>query len=160
MACSCLKNNYNINVYHRGDAVIYEDQSLWMEEEGYTIPDTYDVNLYYPETSEPTLLSLRVKEQNILELENIVDGIYCFETMSCTILYKSFKALLPEAEKKLRELKSKLTPTSPQKDWDVVWKLEGYLEMINSSVALEQFDNANKAIDLLQDELSNYNCCM
>lgn len=56
MQCGCIKNTYNAYLGSNGcKELIYEDESVWMQEDGYTIPDTYIVTITTPSNAKVDL---------------------------------------------------------------------------------------------------------
>ena len=160
MQCGCIKNIYNAYVSNNGcKELIYEDSSLWMEETGYSIPESYDVTITTPNGAVKTL-DLKVGCRNKITSADLFtsnglcleDGIYCFEVESCGVKYKINKAFLCNTECSL----SKFIALNDNLDKVVYYN--SLIEAVKSNAELGNVIEANKILDYLNRQFENLNC--
>lgn len=166
MACSCLKNDFNLNVYTLDcDTLIIEDHSVWMDDHGYEQPQELELTMIRPNGTEKKI-TINPQIQNIFTSQELnfgecfEDGVYFFKTSSCEVPYTINRLISCQAEKEINILKSQMTINSSQEEWNNLWKVEGYIEIAKQSAKYNQFDKSQKAIDIVYDLLYSLNCCI
>lgn len=96
MKCSCIKNNFDLYVGHTDcNTLILEDQSTWMSDDGYEIPDQYEITLELPSINKKVSLFIDTNKRNVFKSEDILgrpdlkfeDQFLCIKTSSCGVDY-------------------------------------------------------------------------
>lgn len=166
MGCSCLKNDFNLNVYTEDcDTIILEDHSIWMDDFGYSKPEKLDLVMVYPNGTEKEI-TINPNTRNVLKSQEMnlgecfEDGVYFFKTNSCEVPYTITRLISCQAQREIDVLKTELTIHSSDEEWNNLWKAEGYLEIAKTSAIYNQFEKSQSAIDLLYDHLQSINCCL
>ena len=103
--CSCIRGEDGFNFYVQAidrETIIYQDLTDWMDEGGYTVPQTYEVDVIAPGKYKAVRLSFNVGGLTSITSEQLggclIDGAYCFQTEFCGIKYKRSRALFPYIE--------------------------------------------------------------
>lgn len=99
--CSCIeKENYNFLIETPDNKnIVYTDLSYWMKDEVHSIPETYNIKIYYSDTlikevSVYTKHSTRITVEE-LGLGCIKDGPYKITVFSCGDLFTKNTVLMP-----------------------------------------------------------------
>lgn len=103
--CSCIKGNFNFYINEINcDKILYQDASLWMEGENYTIPSSYELSFYNLDTAAESVLVGKIQVSGLgitdisKSLPSLKDGIYEIETSSCQNTYKKWIAIMPKLQ--------------------------------------------------------------
>jgi len=160
MYCSCIRDNYNLRIEHVDcSSFLYQDLSDWMDE--YDFPDTYNVRIT-PPVGEQVVLAMNtvgVSKVTPNELGSpVVDGIYCFQTQSCGILYTRYKAITCLLDCKLDFMISQISKTGKENDLLHAHRIESYINAIHYNAERDFKDEAEFYYKLAKKELDCYNC--
>jgi hypothetical protein len=103
MGCSCIKGSYDFVVTEINcDKVLYQDLSVWMEGENYTLPPTYKLDIYDIDnqgTTTTLLQTIDVNTKGITDIAKYVkDGVYEFRVVSCENTYKRWVGIAPKLQ--------------------------------------------------------------
>lgn len=103
--CSCVKGKFEFYINEINcDKILYQDASLWMEGENYTIPSTYEIELYNLDTAGENLFigKIQVSGLGITDISKSLslfkDGVYEIKYTSCQNTYKRWVAILPKLQ--------------------------------------------------------------
>lgn len=104
-SCSCIKGKYDFYINEVNcDKILYQDSSIWMEGENYSIPSTYEISFYNLDTTENGLLIGKIQVSGLgitdisKSLSSLKDGIYEIQTTSCQNTYKKWVAIMPKLQ--------------------------------------------------------------
>lgn len=164
MQCSCIKNIYDVYVGHNGcKELVYEDQSVWMEEEGYAIPESYTVKVTTPSNSEVNL-DLKVGCRNRITTADLFlseepicleDGIYCFTTESCGVEYKLTRAYLCNIRCKIDKI---IADRQFQDNFDDIIRYKALADSVETNAKQNNVNRAQELLGFLKNELKGYDC--
>ena len=96
--CSCIKGKYDFYINEINcDKILYEDLSLWMEGDNYTIPEKYEIEFYNLDSAGESILLKKIEVSglgitDISKLLLLKDGVFEVKTVSCQNTYKSNNA--------------------------------------------------------------------
>lgn len=164
MQCGCIKNKYSAYLGSNGcKELIYEDESLWMQEDGYNIPETYTVTITTP-SKDKIDLELGVDRRNRITAvdlfssdspECLQDGIYCFSTESCGINYQINRAFVCNLECKINKA---IADNEVQDDFSDIMRYKALLEAVKVNAKQGNVESAESLLQYLQKELDRYSC--
>lgn len=103
-SCSCIKGKYDFYINEINcDKILYEDLSLWMEGGNYTIPTSYEIEIYNLDSAggNTLLKKIEVGGLGITDISRLLflkDGIYEIKTISCQNTYKRWVAIMPKLQ--------------------------------------------------------------
>ena len=103
-SCSCIKGKYDFYINEINcDKILYEDLSLWMEGDNYTIPASYEIEIYNLDSAGSNTLLKKIEVgglgiTDISRLLSLKDGIYEIKTISCQNTYKRWVAIMPKLQ--------------------------------------------------------------
>ncbi len=97
--CSCVKGNFDVIIDYLGcDTLIIEDMSDWMEEDYYTKPVSYELEILTPNRPKSNTVTVYTDRRNKYATSDLGigglllnDGIYCVTLTSCGNTYKKNK---------------------------------------------------------------------
>lgn len=163
MSCSCIKGNYNFYIQHLGCAkIIYTDLSVWMDDTGYEIPETYTIDITLP--GRTTAVSVDVNTKGVTEItpadiglkgSSFPDGIYCFSTTSCDNIYTRYRANTCELECCLDNF---LVTIPEYGDYDLVYMMDMHIRAIHTLAERDAVEKAKKQYSIAQKLVKNLNC--
>lgn len=167
MACSCIKRSeYDVHVgYLDCKTLVYEDQSKWMTDEGFVMPDLYDVTISIPSLNKEITLSLYTQKRNLITVFDLLgstdyclpDDIYCFTTTSCGISMKVSRAYMCGLDCKIDVLTSKMKNVDDAKE---VRYLRDLSEAVKVNAKLGKHTAATENFTLLKNKLNHLTCGM
>jgi len=156
--CSCIRGIYNIVVKALDKKTLnYQDFSDWMDEDRYEHPETYEVIVTPPGTSDGYSLTLSTICANKITEEQvgcIKDGIWCFETNSCGVNYKVSVGIFYSIDCCLK----KAFATEPKKNYEALKEVEMFLELAKSSISINNFKEGSEYLDIAQKKLDIIKC--
>lgn len=158
MQCSCIRGNYNFEITKSEcSKMIYTDLSQWMDDEGYTVPETYTVVITRPDSKRPT--QLEVTTQGVTEISFggscLPDGVYCFQVESCGVTYTRYKAYTCTAECKVSNVLAELDIDD---DHSHLTEITLHLEAIHNFAENGQNKSAEKEYKIVKKLLDRLNC--
>lgn len=163
--CGCVKENFDFTLHSLdSNTLVYQDMSVWMEGDEFSIPDNYNVSILAPSKGEGNDVTLSVNSQTSItsknlfgssELTSLPDGIYCFTLENCGTKFQRSKAVLYSLECCLQSFKAS---ANTDKDFDRIRKLELYLDSVRINTELGKTQKALEFYDRAKRELSNLNC--
>jgi hypothetical protein len=156
--CSCIKGNYNFYVKSVDrDTIVYQDLSDWMDDEGYQQPSGYDVQLTPPKSSASISLPVSVGVVNKIssvDVGEILDGIYCFQTTSCGTSYVKSIAIFPKIECCVKQAWINLGMEYQER----IEEVENHLKLSTINAELNNVLLASQELDIAQKLLENLKC--
>lgn len=159
MDCGCIKGHYDFRLSSTSNKeLLYQDLSIWMpEEDGYTVPETYDVTVKTPTNIEftATVFTTGVTKISPDSVGTFLDGIYCFATTSCGQYFPRNKAYIPTLECCLADLIAK---AKTKEDFDVTQDLKFYIDSIYINAELGKPQKANEFFELVEEKMEQLNC--
>ncbi len=102
--CSCIKGKYDFYINEINcDKILYEDLSLWMEGDNYTIPASYEIEIYNLDSAGGNILLKKIEVSglgitDISKLLLLKDGVYEIKAVSCQNTYKKWVAIVPKLQ--------------------------------------------------------------
>lgn len=166
--CSCIKGVFDFTLEYIGtDKLIYEDMSDWMDEEGYSNPEEYTVNITLPGRNNSHPVTIKKGSKNIITSvdfnsgrnQKIQDGIYCFTVESCGKTYKRSKAVTGSLQCCLDTAYAQLEDFSETEELEEVQQYIKSIEVSSerglTKQAVSLYKIANKLISKLN---CNCNC--
>lgn len=102
--CSCIKGKYDFYINEINcDKILYEDLSLWMEGDNYTIPEKYEIEFYNLDSAGESILLKKIEVSglgitDISKLLLLKDGVFEIKTVSCQNTYKRWIAIMPKLQ--------------------------------------------------------------
>lgn len=163
--CGCIKENYDFTLNSLDSkTLVYQDMSIWMDGDEFSIPSSYSVSIKEPQRTEGTLLNLSTQNQSALTSKNLSgstelcplpDGVYCFTVSNCGTTFTRTKAVLYSLECCLQSFKA---GAISDEDFEKARKLELYLEAVRINTDLGKTQKASEFFDRARRELSNLNC--
>ena len=166
MSCSCIKgegSKFDINLDMLDCQTLYlTDLSNWNTGGGYELPTTYSIKVTLPTSNKEVTIEVKPQESTILKGEDLEvgecfpDGIYCFSTESCGVIYTRNKAITCLTECRIERLTEKLAKQEVRLDKYV--EITNYLTIIKSSAESGQPKKAAELYKILQKELDNLDC--
>lgn len=165
MACSCIKGNYDAHVTNTDcKHLIYEDQSLWMDEIGYTKPETYPLTIHIPSRGSQSTLLVYTDKRNSLTSKELFgstdvlclpDDIYCFTVQSCGVSYTISRAFLCNCLMRIDELVSRAESDDEIKE---AKDFKSMAEAVEISVKMGKVEQAREMLTKLKKKLKQKNC--
>lgn len=159
--CSCIKKeaqgfDFVLNTYDC-KALVVTDLTNWMKDDGYIIPDRFDVAIVLPNQSKVNVefignSTTKIYAKDLVGSECLPDGIYCFSTFSCGYNYERVKAVVCTLRCKLDDLISK------SDDYDEINKLDNLITSIEVSAELGLEQQAKDLFKIADKELSKHSC--
>ncbi|HQU94676.1 MAG TPA: hypothetical protein PLU58_06245 [Saprospiraceae bacterium] len=171
MSCACINQYFDLHVTSMGPTrMIVEDQSVWMDDDGFSSVLTIDVsvrsltsrgiNFVYP---------LYVGKRNILtakELyggkdgECIKDDIFCFEigpngNGACGVKMSVNRAYLQNAKCTLLSL---MANAIDETDYNLIQDVKMLIEVIEAHVELGRIEDARNIYKILSNKLKEFTC--
>jgi hypothetical protein len=160
MICSCIRNNYDFRIDHTDcKSFLYQDVSDWMHE--YDFPETYDVKIT-PPYGDPAVLAMSTVGVSIIREEDmgapITDGIYCFQTNSCGVLYTRYKAITCLLDCRLDVFISRIAKQGKDNEVKHAHLIESYIRAVHYNAERGYKDEAQFYYDLAKKELDCFKC--
>lgn len=165
MACSCIKRyQYDVHIDHLDcKSLVYEDQSAWMDDDGYERPEKYDVEVTITSLNKKVTLSLYTNKRNIITSEMLLgsstqclpDDIYCFYTESCGLGSKIVRAYTCSTDCKIDILSSRI---KTREDADEVRYLRELSDSIKINARMGKNTAASNSFKLLKEKLNHLTC--
>lgn len=163
---SCIKGNYNFTLeYHDCRTLLYQDLSDWMDFGHYIVPDNYKVKVgiigredveIAVNVSSPTKITSSVLEYGSTDHNLVIpEGIYVFETESCGVSYKRYRAISCILRCKLDTM---IVTSDLQYDYSYITKLELFLRSMEVLAEMGSYKEAQKLFKYLEEELSCIQC--
>lgn len=137
----------------------YQDLSKWMDEEGYFLPDSYQVRITLPANCGEKDVTVSREKITILseeELGPLKDGLYQFEVESCGVGYTKYKVLYP----KLRCCLDRATvlhqsdPTMRHR----IYEVEQFIALSDAAGALGNYTAAGQNFKIAERMFENIKC--
>lgn len=160
MDCSCIRGDSGYNFYVEAidpDTIIYQDLSVWMDENNYVLPSTYTVVIQPPGVSSTYTLEFDISSINRItknEIGSIRDGIYCFSVDICGVKYKKTKSLFPKIECCIKQAWATLDDSW----WEKLEEVENYLKLTSINAELGNIKEANNTFNIAKKLLENIKC--
>lgn len=165
MACGCIKKIFDLYVtFTDCKHIVIEDQSVWMTDLGYEIPETLNVKIRSELRGTEIEKDLYLNKRNIYDSidlfnssqqECFADDIFCFTTESCGNILVTSRAYLCSALCKIDVLTSRAKSTE---DFKQISELKRMAEGIQIDVKLGKVDSAKELLKLLNRKLSHLTC--
>lgn len=167
MACSCIKKyQYDVHIdYLDCKSLIYEDQSAWMDDEGFDVPETYQVTINIPSLNKTVTLDLYTNKRNIITSEMLLgssdqclpDDIYCFSIESCGLGMKVVRAYTCSTDCKIDSLSAKI---KTREDESEVTYLRELSDSVKINARLGKNTAAASSFKLLKEKVNHLTCGM
>lgn len=158
MDCNCIRNNFDVSIQVVDfDTAIFTDTSDWMEEDGYTIPPSYNIQIQVPNSmvnQEITLvpgISVTVKGK---DLSGLRDGVYLLSTTSCGKTYSRYKAIFPY----MRCCLDQAWVERYSQDKSQLLTIEQSLYLATVKAELKDSKGSADFLDLAKRQLDNLKC--
>lgn len=163
--CSCIRGNegYLFHTVQKScDYFLYSDLSDWMQEDYYTIPAEYVVNIQVPSSS--SFVGVPVSTSGVTKITSedlkvggcLPDGVYCIKTEDiCGVSYTSFFALTYKLECCLVQL---LIQAEFPEDWDELKTIELRIEQIHEAARQGNSKLASDLYTMVRRLLSRKKC--
>lgn len=152
--CSCIRGIYNFHVQAIDTKIIiYQDLSDWMDDDGYSKPDTYLVKITPPRKFNSIDFIMKVDSTNRIDsskLGKLLDGIYCFEAESCGVSYKKNVGIYPNIACCLKK--------AFLKDYEKALEVKKHLHLFVLNVELGFIIEADKNLKIAKKLLDNIKC--
>lgn len=165
--CSCIKGDYNF-VFEALDCktYIYRDMSMWMNEEYYTLPDTYEVGIQIPGCKETVSLDLKISDINKITSKDLgfnrsedklylPDGIYCFKVTNCGVVYQRTKAITCTLDCKIQFLASN---AETDKDYEFIERSKSLINSVHAKAELGKLNQAQALYRMAVKQLDCVDC--
>jgi len=159
--CSCIKKeaqafDFVLTTYDCKSLII-TDLTNWMINDGYVIPDRFDVAIVLPNQSKVSVhfmgnTTTKINAQDLVGSECLPDGIYCFNTFSCGYNYQRVKAVVCTLRCKLDDLISK------SDDHEEINRLDNLITSIEVSAELGMEQQAKDLFKVATKELDKHSC--
>lgn len=157
--CSCIrgKDGFDFYVFVKDrNSIIYHDLSDWMDEGGYTVPTTYEVDVIPPGRYNAVTLTMNVGTVTEISAEQLggclIDGAYCFQTEYCGYKYTKSRALFPYLECCLKKA------LATQEDPNKIMKIKEYLRLADINIELNNVKIGEKNLKIAKTLLGNIQC--
>lgn len=168
MSCHCIEATGRLNLLFKSldcKTLLIQDISDWLEDEKYTKPLSYTIDLYLPNTVVGVLVEIKLGISNIIKMEDLgygdsrfMDGIYCIKARVCDRDFKLHRVLLCKARccydtyiasKKIEELKQNVLKIN---------FVDRLITDIPDIVESGEIEKAQEYIEMLHRELKYLNC--
>lgn len=157
--CSCIRGedgfDFYVYVIDR-NTIIYHDLTDWMDEGGYTVPETYPVEVIPPGQYKSVTLNFKVGTISKITSEDLGsclrDGAYCFQTKYCGIKYKKSRALFPYIECCLKKARV------GEEDFMKIEKIKEYIKLADINIEVNNIKTGEKNLDIAKKLLGNIKC--
>ena len=157
--CSCINGKFDFTICHNDcSKIVYSDLSDWMEEEYYTLPETYPATVTHP-LGNTTTINFKPKQSTVFTAKeftgidsNIPDGIYCITVENCGITYTKSFAILCDQRSRMNELY-----LEEGNEEDLV-RLERYHKYIEANAMFGNKDIAKSYFDISKKILDRISC--
>lgn len=168
MECSCIRGSGQKFDFYLElldcDTIVFTDLSNWMEEDYYTIPESYPMTIKFPNGTSKQV-NFIPKGSTILRSSDLgvfLDGIYCFTVESCGYTYSRNDAILCSLECKLDTLTASLDINSNlgnySKNLNLIQTINIYLDSIKTNAKLGKINLASKYFEISKRELEKVEC--
>lgn len=168
MECSCIRGSgQRFNFYLElldCDTIVFTDLSNWMEEDYYTIPESYPMTVTLPGGTTKEI-NFKPKGTTIItdkDLGCILDGIYCFTTESCGYTYSRNRAIACSLECKRETLVQSLDINGNlhnyNRNLELIKTIDVYLDSFKANAEAGKINLATKYFNILQKELEKIEC--
>lgn len=168
MNCACIRGTGRKFDFYLDlldcDTVVFIDQSNWMDEDYYTIPDEYPMTITFPNGTKKSVnfkpRSATVFTSQDLGMPFLLDGIYCFTVESCGYTYSRNDGIVCSLECKLDTLTHQLE-TSLVYGKELLSKIERltvYMDSFKTNARLGKINRATKLFNILSRELEGIDC--
>lgn len=153
MNCSHIKESFDF-FYNFLDCktLSIQDNSLWEGE-----PIDYDIEVIYPGFETGVTYPIKIDKINIIDLENVQEGIYCVKVLSGGNLYTKYIFNTCTLNCKLDNLIAQATLNN-LKDFEKITYIQF---LIDSIIINTEMDKPKKALDFYKiatEELSCVKC--
>jgi hypothetical protein len=170
MECACIRGSGQRFDFYLDfldcDTIVFIDQSNWMEEDYYIIPDEYSMTIKFPNGTTKEV-NFKPKGATTFTSESLgigcfLDGIYCFSVDSCGYTYTRNDAILCSLECKRDSLVASLDINSNthnyNKTLEFIKTIDVYLDSIKSNARIGKINLATKYFNIVQVELEKVEC--
>lgn len=156
--CACIAGVFNFFAKAADKkTIIFQDQSAWMEGEGYDSPSEYLVNVIPPASSKTYPVAIKVGQVNRLtetQFGTLKDGIYCFKVETCGVPYTRSVALFPKLQCCIKQLWA----TSDKSKHDDIREIEYHLNQVSINAELNNIQLADSELKITKKLLENIKC--
>lgn len=157
MECSCIKGHFDVHTLElSADKIMVTDISDWMEDPGYYLPISYEVEVIPPGSASGSTVSLTPKTNVVLDSSSvpIKDGVYVFKVTNCGTTFTDYALVLP----KLRCCLDKAWATLPQKFHKDLEEVERWLQVASVAVSFNEINEAYARFDMAKKLFNNLKC--
>lgn len=151
--CSCIRDRFSIfPSYVDKSKLVLHDLSNWVEEEGFTYPDFFDLTIIFPNEYK---LEENVAPLNGIVLENdFIDGIYIFQVNICGEKYEQSHLLTPKIDCCLN--KARITVSDKkQNDIDEIYT---HLSVARENALMGNNTIVEDLIKLIKNKINALSC--
>lgn len=162
--CSCINGSgsaFNFKLEPLDcETLIFTDLSEWMSDDNYTVPDSHTITVTTP-TSKQVEVDIRPNNNSIIKGNDLnqgdcfLDGIYCFNIVSCGISYTRHSAIVCTLECRLDNL---ISQAEDKEDFEKISEIKNYIESAKINASFGKPKKANEMFKLAEKELSKLNC--
>jgi len=168
MSCHCIEVPGRVNLLFKSmdcKKLLIQDISDWIEDEKYSIPISYEIELFLPHTVQGIPLEIKTGITNVFEMKQLgygdskfMDGIYCIKAVICDKIHTLNRVLLCKArccydtylaKSKLGELQSNLLK---------ITLVDRLITDIPDIVEAGKTEKAAEYIEMLHRELKFLDC--
>lgn len=165
MACGCIKKDFDIYVtYTDCKHIVIEDQSRWMEDAGYTRPESLTMKIRLESRGKEITQEIFTNKRNILnsidllgttEEQCLSDDIYCFTVDSCGLTYSVSRAYLCNTLCKIDQLTAKAKDAI---DYENIRLLRSLAEAVEINTKIGKVQAASELLKDLTRRLAHLTC--
>lgn len=168
MGCFCIKGipgfDYQLVIVDNQN-ILFTDMTTWMDEETYSIPQTYSISLVLPDSSEH-IISVNAANSTLIKASDLgiarfKDGIYCFkidplseDSGGCGKSYAKFSGIFPNLECCLDEAFSQVEEVK----FDQVYNVKSWLDRAKMSAELDKQSQSLEEYSIAKKFLERLNC--
>jgi len=166
MKCSCIKNyGYDAEVGYRDCRhLTYDDLSDWMNESGYTVPETYPVVIKIPSVGSQALVVVYTNKKNVLTTKELLgtkekqclpDDIYCFITESCGKKFTISRAVVCNCQTRVDVLAAR---AESQEEIERAKDFNSMLNAVKVAARIGKVQLASEMLTKLKKKLKHIDC--
>ncbi len=165
MSCACIQNHFDLSLRHLDcKSLVIEDQSKWIKDAGYAIPDTITVEVSVPSRNRDISIQIETGKRNVFSTVGFFgtaeplcfpDEIYCFKTESCGISYTISRAVLCTLECRITSL---IAAAKDEQDFSKILELQTMLDGVYTNAELGKVETARDIYKLLKKKVEHLDC--
>lgn len=148
--CSCIRSEFSILITElNSSALIVHDRSNWVTDDGFVVPDIFDITLSDSTSSQV----FGIKRDSTIE-GSFPDSIYTASVESCGVKYEQSFLYTAATQCKIDNIVLENDP----KNRELINDIKNDLAIAKAAAKFCDFDTAKKIFDKAKEKLNTISC--